>query len=308
MKRLRYNIWLLLGACISVSWGFPAHRWVNATAIHGLPPALHGWFKSHHAWLTEHAIDADRRKHTMEGEAERHYIDLDRYHAHLDTLSSWFPLSWSKACERWGEEQLYANGIAPWNAQWAYKRLQDAFLAADESAILRAAADLGHYIGDLHVPLHTTENYNGQLSGQDGIHGLWEGQLPETFRDSYDLRPRHARYIKDVGEAMWKVVFASHAAVDSVLRVELEVSAAMEPTEKFGFIERGRVLEKRYSPMFCSAYHEALNGMVERQLVASIELTSDLWYSAWLEAGCPALPTPTAPASRFKRWLQWLTG
>ena len=307
MKALLRNTVPLLGLLALVGWGFPAHKWVNAAAIHALPPELHGWFKSHHAWLTEHAVDADRRKHTLEGEAERHYIDFDRYHQDKDTLRAWFPVNWGAACEQWGEEVVEANGIAPWNAQWAYRRLQEAFASGEEERILRAAADLGHYIGDLHVPLHTTENYDGQLTGQRGIHGLWEGQVPEQHRIGYDLTPRPARYVADVETALWEVVFASHAAVDSVLSFEREVTALFEESTKFAYVERGRVLDKRYSPDFCTAYHEALDGMVERQLRGSIELTADLWYSAWLEAGAPPLAAPSRP-SALKRLVNWITG
>ena len=29
---------------------------------------------------------------------------------------------------------------------------------------------VGHYIADLHNPLHTIINYNGQFTGNDGVH------------------------------------------------------------------------------------------------------------------------------------------
>ena len=34
-------------------------------------------------------------------------------------------------------------------------------------------ADLGHYLADAHVPLHTG-NYSSQRTNQTGIHALWE--------------------------------------------------------------------------------------------------------------------------------------
>ncbi len=33
---------------------------------------------------------------------------------------------------------------------------------------------MGHYIGDFAMPLHTTENYDGQMTGQKGIHAHYE--------------------------------------------------------------------------------------------------------------------------------------
>ena len=61
-----------------------------------------------------------------------------------------------------------------------------AFIEKDSDKILKYSADLGHYIADAYVPLHTTENYNGQLTGQKGIHAFWESRLPELFSEDYN--------------------------------------------------------------------------------------------------------------------------
>ena len=66
------------------------------------------------------------------------------------------------------------------------EELQKAFEAKNVDLILKYSADIGHYIGDAHVPLHTTENYNGQMTGQKGIHGLWESRLVEINAEDYD--------------------------------------------------------------------------------------------------------------------------
>ena len=38
-------------------------------------------------------------------------------------------------------------------------KLTKAFQNKDIERILKYSAEIGHYIGDAHVPLHTTENY-----------------------------------------------------------------------------------------------------------------------------------------------------
>ncbi|MGC6428813.1 MAG: hypothetical protein ACON4Y_05945 [Flavobacteriales bacterium] len=53
--------------------------------------------------------------------------------------------------------------------------------------ILFICSDLGHYIADANVPLHTTINYDGQLTGQKGIHAFWESRLPELFSSEYNF-------------------------------------------------------------------------------------------------------------------------
>lgn len=294
------------------AWGFSAHRWVNEAAIHALPDPLHGFFKSHQAWLVEHAVDADRRKHTVEGEDGKHYIDLDRYGEKIEDLRVLFPCSWQEALEQHGEEVVLENGIGPWNAVWTYHKLVDAFVALDSAKILRHAADLGHYIGDLHVPLHTTENYNGQLTGQTGIHGLWETEIPEKQIAQYDLTEVAVEKPLDVEEWVWGITFESHLGVDSVLRLERELTSAWGGRPTHAYVQRGRVQQRQRSPDFVEAYAVALDGQVERRLRQSVGRVAGAWWWAWVEAGEPDLASICSPKaqelSRWQRFKQWLIG
>ena len=291
---------VLLGA-----WGFPAHKAIHAAAIHTLPPPLHSFFKRHAAFIIEHAVDADRRKFTVPEEGPRHYIDLDR-------LPHDLPRSWHAACARLTEDSLNASGIAPFHAPRVYARLVDAFDRGDEAAILRCAVDLGHYLADMHVPLHTTSNHNGQHTGQRGVHALWEGRLPERYLPSYHLTPgtggvRRAEYTRDFEGVCWNAVHASHAAVDSVLEAERDVRAAIGDDASFAWVERGRVRERLHSDAFVEAYHRALHGQIERRMQAAVVAIGDAWTSAWIDAGSPPLPSAPA-ASGMRRMLHWIAG
>ncbi len=57
----------------------------------------------------------------------------------------------------------------------------------DSIKILKYSADLSHYIGDAHVPLHTTSNHNGQLTNQVGIHAFGKA-VYQTIFDQIQLR------------------------------------------------------------------------------------------------------------------------
>lgn len=283
---------------VLTGWGFSAHRKIQEAAIHALPPELHGFYKSHQTWLVAHAVDADLRKHTVDGEDVKHYIDLDRYHSDLDSLQAMFPRSWRTSLETWGEETVRENGIGPWNAVWTYRKLVSAFAALDSVAILRHSADLGHYVGDLNVPLHTTENYNGQLTGQDGIHGLWETQVPEMEMDHYSLQVAKPEFESHVEAAIWQMVFQSHAAVDSVFNAERVLTEAWGERSSHAYVERGRTLQKLRSPEFAKAFSERLEGQVERQMQRSVQAISTFWWSAWVEAGEPDLAPLVAASAR----------
>ncbi|MCX7638808.1 MAG: S1/P1 Nuclease, partial [Cyclobacteriaceae bacterium] len=153
-------------------------------------------------------------------------------------------------------------------------------------AILRLSADLGHYVADAHVPLHTTENYNGQFTGQEGIHAFWESRVPELLSASYDFWVGSATYETDVRKRVWSAIVQAHEAVDSVLRIERELSEKFGE-RKYSFETRGRQTVRVYSREFAMAYHQALNGMVQRQMRAAIRMLGDLWFSAWVDAGQP---------------------
>lgn len=269
-----------------LAWGFWGHQQINRHAVFTLPAELFGFFKAHIAFVTEHAVDPDKRRYADPDEAARHYIDLDRYGEHpFDSL----PRRWEEAVARYGEDSLKAHGIVPWHVMVMQARLTRAFRDRDRTRILRYAADLGHYIGDAHVPLHCTRNYNGQLTGQHGIHGFWESRLPELFGDNWDKIAGRAVYIERPSDKIWEVLRESYAAHDSVLRIERELSASFPPDKKYSYEERGGQLVKVYAAGYAAAYQRALNGMVERRIIAAIHTVGSFWYTAWVNAGMPSL-------------------
>ena len=62
-----------------MSWGFHAHKIANQYAVFTLPEQLIGFYKKNIDYLTEHSVDADKRRYAIKEEAPRHYIDIDYY-------------------------------------------------------------------------------------------------------------------------------------------------------------------------------------------------------------------------------------
>jgi hypothetical protein len=273
----------------SAAWGFFGHKRINRMAVFTLPPEMFGFYKEHIEYLTEHAVDPDKRRYAVEGEAPRHYIDIDHY-AH-DGVSPFelVPRLWKDAVEKFSEDTLQAYGIVPWYIDVMVNKLTNAFKNKNVDLILKYSADLGHYVGDAHVPLHTTKNYNGQLTNQRGIHGLWESRLPELFAENYDYFVGKARYQKSVIDFAWEAVYQSHMAVDSVLRMERELTEELSTDAKYSFETRGAVTMRTYSKQFSDEYHRRMNGMVERRFRLAIIGVGSLWYTAWVNAGQPNL-------------------
>ena len=270
----------------TIPWGFYAHKRVNRYAVFTLPEELVGFYKKHIDHLTDHAVDADKRRYAIKEEAPRHYIDIDHYGENPFQV---MPRKWTDAVEKFSEDTLLAYGIVPWHIQTVYNRLVKAFEEKDIDYILKNSADLGHYVSDAHVPLHTTENYNGQLTNQKGIHAFWESRLPELFADDYDYLVGTAEYQYSVLDVAWQAVESSFNALDSVLLFDKELSREFEQDKQYSYEKRGTKTIKVKSADFSLAYHTKLDGMVERRLRLSISTIGNLWYSAWVDAGQPIL-------------------
>ena len=289
MKPFTIFIFLLFcGIPLTVqSWGFFGHRTINHSAVFTLPPELFSFYKTHIEQITDEAVNPDKRRYIIETEAPRHYLDADFYEKviPLDTI----PKSYDSAVAQFGKETVLAHGIVPWHLIRVQWWLTKAFMEKDIASILRLSADLGHYVGDLHVPLHSTANYNGQLTNQRGIHGLWESRLPELHAHRYDFLVGKATYISDIPNMVWERFEESYSLKDSVLSLERILTTQVEEGKKFSFEVRGSQVVSTYSEHFSALYHNRLNNMVERRLQKSIHLLGSLWFTAWVDAGQPDL-------------------
>ncbi len=287
MRRLKLILLLLFSpVSASLGWGFFAHKQINKYAVFTLPAAMFSFYKEHIHFITENAVNPDKRRYVIEGEESRHYIDLEYY---IDNALWEVPQYWTQALDAHNKDVLIAHGILPWHIYRMKHALTEAFRQKDGCRILRLSADIGHYIADANVPLHTSENYNGQLTDQEGIHGLWETRLPELFLDRYNFFTGRAEYVNNPQESAWKAIITAHKAVGSVLSLEKELSKYFPATKKYSFEQRGSTLQKVYSIAYAQAYHTMLDGQVERQMRASIKMVGDFWMTCWVDAGQPDL-------------------
>ncbi len=279
-------ILIVFSVSIVLSWGFFAHKRVNRLAVFTLPSELIGFYKNNIDWITEHAVDADKRRYASPDEAPRHFLDADYYGENpFDSI----PKRWNDAVAKYTEDTLLAYGIIPWHIDRVTRQLTQAFKDKNALRILRLSADLGHYVGDAHVPLHTTLNYNGQLTNQIGIHGFWETRLPELFYKDYNYFVGKAIYLDDPLETAWQIVKESFAALDSVLLFEAQLTKEFPSDRKYSVVLRNGRAQRDYSVEFTTEYHKRLNGMVERRMRSSIRMVGSFWYTAWVNAGKPDL-------------------
>lgn len=285
----RFILTLLASSIIVMvcsSWGFYAHYRINRLAVFTLPKGMAGFYKANIGFITEHAISADKKRYVDSTEAPHHFFDADHYGRHPFRD---MPQHWIDAAAKYSSDTLIKYGTVPWAIQSNYYYLVKAFKARDTLAILISSANLAHYISDAHTPLHLTQNYDGQLTNQVGIHSLWESRLPELFSNSYHYNVGKARYLSNPLTEAFKICRVSFKCVDTVLRTERTLNKSFPETRKFALEQRGNRKVKVYSVAYSRAYHKLLRGMVQRQMRASILSVGSFWFSAWVDAGQPDL-------------------
>lgn len=283
------------------SWGFLVHRTVHQLAIYELPDAMLPFFHTHMEYLVKNATRPDTRRNSDSTEASRHFIDLEMYGAKAATS---MPKDWKSAVKKYHKDSLLKYGYVPYHVIYMKERLTEAFRQKRKDSILFYAADMGHYVADANVPLHSTVNYDGQLTNQKGLHSLWESMIPELEIHAYNLYSGHkATYLKNPAAAIWEAVRRSARLVPEMLQKEKALSKDFTEVQKFRVqVRRGKEY-RSYTTEFARAYAAALGSSVNDQLRHSADLIADFWYTSWVDAGKPDLSgmyTGWTPAMQSK--------
>ena len=265
-------ILLLLTGSVSVlfAWGVWGHQHINHAAVFALPTDMRSFYYNHIDFITEESVVPDIRKYTINDKPEfaRHYIDIEAFeNTPFDSL----PKTMKEAAAKYDDKVLQKNGILPWYIQEMMTKLTKAFKDKRKTDILFLSADLGHYLADANMPLHTSLNHDGLLTDQKGIHGFWESQLPEIFGNSYNFNVPAATYISDVTGQTWSIVKHSHKLADSLLLIERNLKASFPKdkiykTDSSGAIFKNTFGQPVHTFEYAQAFHTALQGMVQNQM------------------------------------------
>lgn len=287
LKKLSIFVSVILCAFVFSSWGFLVHKTVQQLAIYELPKQIKPFFYQHRDKLVYEASRPDIRRNHDSTEATKHFIDLDMY---SNDGGKDMPLDWNTAVKVYTKDSLLKYGYVPYHVIYMKGKLTQAFRDKNKDSILFYASDLGHYISDAHVPLHTTSNYDGQLTGQHGIHSLWESMIPEIEITHYNLYSNHrAQYLKHPDEAIWAGVRKAASLVPDMLAKEKAVSLSFTEEKKFRTQIRKGKPYKSYTSEFAKAYALALKSSINDQLISSANLIADFYYTSWVDAGRPDL-------------------
>ena len=272
------------------AWGFEAHKFIMERAIALLPAELKPLFEAHRATLIERSIDPDtwRTAGFAHEEDSNHFLDLD-WQGFGPYPFNGLPRDYTAAIAKFGRNRLRETGTLPWRVEETYGTLRRAFedygrrgeLAKND--IIFFSAWLTHYVSDAHVPFHAVINYDGQLTGQNGIHARFESTMFERYRDRLTIAPKPMAAISNPRDFGFATLLASNRLVPAILKADLDAIGT----------------RNEYDSAYYDAFFSANRTVLERQLSDAIASTAAIITGAWEAAGKP--PVPVNPPARVQR-------
>jgi hypothetical protein len=176
----------------------------------------------------------------------------------------------------YGAYRVTENGTLPWAIDETYRNLVVAFQAKDWAQAVRLAADIGHYVGDLHNPLHDTTNYDGQETDQRGIHSRFESSMTDRYMSFLTPSPEQAFVVSEVLNATFDWIDGVYPGVKVILDADLTAKAESGGSTR--------------SSVYYQALWSEAGQYTDFWIQSATARVASLWYSAWIEAGSPALP------------------
>ncbi|MDP1621976.1 MAG: T9SS type A sorting domain-containing protein [Bacteroidales bacterium] len=265
---------LLISLCLMLSsWGSKGHRKISQNFAACLPVELSFLKPVWTNFVANHASDADYRKDQDPNESPRHYIDIDNYPEFVQTGR--IPQTYDSVLAKYGYNFVIDQGTLPWTTMITFDSLKSCFQRGDWNKSSLFAADLGHYVGDGHMPLHITNNYNGQMTGQTGVHSRYESTMISRYESLLVYPADQAQYIEDIGGYVFNYLYHNYKYVDSVLLADTYAKTLAGGSTS------------------SDAYYQALwaksgNFTILMMRNASATL-ADLVYTAWVQAGSPMM-------------------
>ena len=274
--RVRIALGLSLSAMLAaphtaLAWGLVGHRYANRLAVADLPPDLQPLYAANRDWIVQHSSDPDNWRNTDRAEGPNHFIDMDTFGP---DVAEHYPQDYWLACGLYGKAEVDKNGLVPWRIGQYYGKLVRAFKSKDVRAIIEMSTWLGHYVADVHVPFHAVANYDGQLTGQKGIHARFESIMVEKQITFEDLKTHSAHHVASPVKSAFEWARDSLHATKSVLDADKEAAAQ----------------DSAYGDSYYTLFGSKTRFIAVQRLEASGQDLASLWVSAWQEAGKPDLP------------------
>ncbi len=259
------------------AWGTSAHRAIMRRAIDLLPPEIKPFFVAHRDEIVYRAIDPDLWRAVGWDEDQNHFVNFGA--SELGPSGTDLPRDYTAALQKFGEATLKRLGMLPWREAEMFGNLQRAFeslgrgnaVAVQDVIMLSAAA--AHYVQDGTQPLHASNNYDGQLTGQRGLHARFETELFERFESRLTLMPAPPQAVASPRDFAFDELLASYRDVETLLKADKTAIGDKDTCDDAYF----------------ESFFTRVKPLLEERLSAAMTATASIIASAWDQAGRPSL-------------------
>lgn len=268
---------LLIAFCLPVSraraWWAQGHQTITTGAISHLPQPLKSFFSHNSATIINDSGNEPTPSYS-------HYIDIDWY---SEFAAGTFPHDENVLIAKYGLSTVQNNGDGPWalanTEQQLSSLMRSAKTTQDWINLLSTAGALAHFAEDLHNPMHLAKNYNGQLTGQTGLHSRYEGDMLSTPSSRYAqlapvANPAGCRYLTSVIDATFDEINVDYPYNSSILSGDLAA----------------RAKDSHYGTTYYNAMWNSCGAFTIQLFQAASERVASVWYTAWVDAGSPIPP------------------
>jgi hypothetical protein len=276
---------LLAQADIAWAWGYTVHSRINHQAALLIPAPLGAYTTRHANDLSLYGPSADFIKDAYPEESHRHYIDLDLYPT--DVLKK-TPRDFQSFVKTYGDSAVNARGVIPWAIEETMERITRLLKRGQWESALFYMGILGHYVADIHMPLHTTANYNGQLTNNKGVHFRWETRMVDEFIPVF--KPvGEVVYLSKPLENTFEIISRSHDLYPALLHADSLARRDLTPVQKEQ-LSTYEILS--FEEPYLTRLYKETETIVEDRLGRAVVMVASYWWTCWVNAGRPSIPAP----------------
>lgn len=247
----------------SSSWGWQGHTYINEHAVDYLPAEM-SFFLDYVDFLGDHAADPD-----VDSEPSNyHYIDIDFY---PEFFEGTLPHDIDELADLYSNSIVEDNGLIPWVVEIWCDSLTSLMASGQWDDAWQVAAELGHYVADSHQPLHLTLNYDGEETGNDGIHSRYETTMVNQNLSNFDLEPGTGEFWPNVLDSTFNYIDDMYPYVEDIMVADDLASAS--------------------DPNYNSEYYDIMWQELEELTTISVRRAcydlACIWITCWENAGSP---------------------
>jgi hypothetical protein len=275
----------------AAAWGFAAHRFIMSRALERLPPDIKPFFEKFRPEIVVRVVDPDVWRTAGWEDDPNHFLDFGVREYGSYPFAA-LPREYGAALEKFGIATLRRNGMVPWRLAEEFGNLRRAFesftrqssYATGEAALFAAVAS--HYVQDAHQPFHASDNYDGQLTGNQGIHARFERDLFERFESRLTIDVQAIPPLENPRDFAFDVLLSGYQLVEPILKADSEAVAGKET----------------YDDEYFEKLFARVRPILEKRIADSIAATVAVVVGAWEAAGRPALAlTDARPVQKVRK-------